>query len=161
MERLVIGFGANLGEREKSLRLAREGLSGIWHRPRFSQIYETQPWGMADQPLFLNQVGVGLTSKPPLAILEELKSLEVKLGREPGLRYGPRVIDLDILAYGDWVFVSELLQVPHAHMAQRAFVLAPLAELVPDFRHPVNGLTPDEMLAALNPVPESYRIYHP
>lgn len=161
MERLVIGFGSNLGDREKNIRLAREGLAGIWRRPRFSQVYETLPWGVAEQPLFLNQVGVGLTNLTPLAVLEELKALEVRLGREPGPRYGPRLIDLDILAYGDWVFISEVLCIPHGNLAERAFVLAPLAEVLPEYQHPLTRLTPGEMLEKLNPDPESYRVYRP
>ena len=106
-----------------------------------SPVYETQPWGYTDQPSFLNQVIEARTELPPVELLAFLKRLETQLGRQPSVRYGPRLIDLDILLYGDLVMESQALTIPHPRLSERAFVLVPLADLAPDIIHPITRKT--------------------
>lgn len=134
---VYIAFGTNLGERLDNLGVALHALKPVVRMQALSPVYETPPWGVTEQPAFLNMVGRGLTELAPLDLLRFLKDLEMQLGRQPGVRYGPRLIDLDILFYDDWV-VNELgLTIPHPRIAERAFVLVPLAALAPDFMHPL------------------------
>jgi 2-amino-4-hydroxy-6-hydroxymethyldihydropteridine diphosphokinase len=113
---------------------------------RVSRIFETPPWGFADQPAFLNQVVEGQTRLSPADLLDTVKDLETRLGRVATFRYGPRVIDIDILFYGDQIIEIPGLSIPHPRLAERAFVLVPLADLAPNLRHPVTGKTVAEML---------------
>ena len=136
-----LGFGTNLGDRKKNLAQAVNVLND---RPdlailRTSGIYETAPWGLTDQPDFLNMVAEFETSIPPDELLERVKKLEQSMGRDEGLRFGPRLIDIDILLMGDLVVEEPYLIIPHASLHERAFVLVPLAELAPDAVHPVLG----------------------
>ena len=138
-----LGFGTNLGDREKNLDRAIISLDS---RPdlailRISGIYETEPWGMTDQPNFLNMVAEIVTSISLGELLERVKKLEQDMGREDGPRFGPRLIDVDILLLEDQVVDQPDLQIPHASLHLRAFVLVPLAELAPDLVHPVLGET--------------------
>lgn len=160
MELLVIGLGTNLGERENNLEQARHRLEHVWNTPKFSSIYETLPWGIAQQPLFLNQVGMGFTEIPPLDILQIVKRIESDMGRELGPRNGPRIIDLDILYYGQWTLFSSLLTIPHPRLAERAFTLVPLVELVPDLPHPVKKMTNRQLLTSLDPSEESCKLFN-
>lgn len=148
---VFIALGTNLGDREENLRRAREALDPAVQALSASPVYETPPWGYADQPAFLNQVVRGGTVLPPLALLCLMKGVEVYLGRSPGIRYGPRLIDLDLLFYDDLVLDSERLVLPHPRIPERAFVLVPLADLAPGLRHPVSGKTVAEMRAELEP----------
>ena len=145
-----LGFGTNLGDRKKNLAQAVNSLN---ERPDFtvvrtSSIYETAPWGMTDQPNFLNMVAEINTFLSPQELLERVKKLEQDMGREDGPRFGPRLIDVDILLLGDLgdLIVDEPdLQVPHASLHLRAFVLVPLGELTPESVHPVWGKTIAEL----------------
>ena len=160
-----LGLGTNLGERRKNLERAAELLFrhpsgplnpgrsnpiGQLQPLRSSSVYETAPWGYANQPDFLNcvlEVETGLTSDQ---LLEITQGVEREMGQEWSLRYGPRVIDVDILFYGESIVEQANLQIPHSRLHQRAFVLAPLAELAPELTHPVLGLTVREMRAAVD-----------
>ncbi len=138
-----MGFGTNLGDRKKNLAQAINRLND---RPDFaiirtSNIYETAPWGLTDQPNFLNMVAEITTSLNPRELLERVKKLEEDMGREDGPRFGPRLIDVDILLLEDRVVDEPDLQIPHASLHLRAFVLVPLAELTPDSMHPILGET--------------------
>ncbi len=138
-----LGFGANLGDRKKNLAQAINALNS---RPdlavlRTSGIYETEPWGLTDQPKFLNMVAEIATSISPGELLERVKKLEKDMGREDGPRLGPRLIDIDILLLEDQVVDEPELIIPHASLHLRAFVLVPLAELAPDSVHPILGVT--------------------
>ncbi len=123
-----VGLGANLGDREATIRRAAELIGAR----RLSTIRETEPWGYADQPRFLNAVAEVETELGPRAFLERLLAVERELGRErTGPRYGPRTIDLDLLLHGDATVSEPGLEVPHPRLAERLFVLEPLAELAP------------------------------
>ena len=114
---------------------------------RASSIYETEPRGLLDQPWFLNQVVEAETTLFPRQLMARLLKIEQEMGRQRTTPNGPRIIDLDILLFGDKVIHLPGLEVPHPRMAERRFVLEPLCELTPALRHPRTGLTVQEMLA--------------
>lgn len=147
---LFLGLGSNLGDRQANLQCAVQALTDLIVIKAISPLYQTVPWGLETQPDFLNLCLRATTSLEPLPLLTEIKKIERDLGRQPGLRWGPRLIDIDILFYNNLIFTSERLTIPHPHLAERAFVLAPLADLSPDFRHPQTGLTVTQMLTAVD-----------
>jgi 2-amino-4-hydroxy-6-hydroxymethyldihydropteridine diphosphokinase len=147
---VYLSLGSNLGDREQMLRQALERLAAAGLRIlRVSSIRETEPVDVLDQPRFLNLVAEAETDLFPRQLLARTQRVELELGRKRLRPKGPRTIDIDILLYGDAVIDSPELTVPHPRMAQRRFVLEPLAELAPDLRHPVTRRTVREMLAAL------------
>jgi 2-amino-4-hydroxy-6-hydroxymethyldihydropteridine diphosphokinase len=126
--RAFVGLGANLGERERTVRTA----ATLVGARRLSSLRETEPWGFADQPRFVNAVAELDTDLDARALLDELLAVERRLGRVRGPeRYGPRAIDLDLLLYGDETIDEPGLVVPHPRLHERRFVLEPLAELDP------------------------------
>ncbi len=135
MTRAYVGFGANLGDREQAIRAAAEQL-GI---ARLSTVRETEPWGLVEQPSFLNAVGELETEEGPRALLERLLAVEQAFGRVRRERWGPRTLDLDLLLYGQDVVDEPGLTVPHPHLHEREFVLEPLAELDPGLEIPGKG----------------------
>ena len=131
-----VGLGANLGDREATVRRALELLGAA----RVSTLIETEPWGFADQPCFLNAVAELETAESPRVLLDRLLEIERELGRtREGPRYGPRTIDLDLLLYGDEELDEPGLVVPHPRLHERPFMLEPLAELRPDLVVPGQG----------------------
>jgi 2-amino-4-hydroxy-6-hydroxymethyldihydropteridine diphosphokinase len=147
-----LALGSNLGNREANLRDAVQRLEAAEVRVlRRSSWYETAPQEMLDQPSFLNAVIEVETDLFPLQLLARIRQIERDMGRRRVTPKGPRNIDIDILFCGRSVIAAAELEVPHPRMAQRRFVLEPLAEIAPDFRHPVTGKTAREMLAALEP----------
>ncbi len=146
--RVYLALGTNMGNRPANLAAARAALPPAVGILAASPVYATPPWGVLDQPAYLNQVLEGETGLTPMELLEELKRLETELGRKPGIRYGPRLIDLDILFYDDLVLETPRLTIPHPRLAERAFVLVPLADLAPGLLHPRLGKTILELLAA-------------
>ncbi len=143
-----IGLGSNQGDRRACLIYGLRRLAEISKLGCISSLYETEPWGKTDQPFFYNAVCSLFTRVTnPLEFLEALKSIERDAGRDAGVRrWGPRPLDLDILFWGSLVLNEEVLAIPHPHIAQRRFVLTPLEEVAPELRHPVSGLTVQEML---------------
>ncbi len=146
---VYLGLGTNLGEREANLHAAAAALSPAVHILRASTIIETEPWGYKEQPRFLNQVLEAETSLSPHQLLAYVKALEARLGRAPSFRYGPRLIDIDILFYGEETIHLNDLIIPHPRLAEREFVLRPLCEIAPDLRHPQTGKSMKELLNAL------------
>lgn len=151
MEDVFIGLGSNLGNRRENLRYALTELKkqGI-QIAKVSAVYETEPWGVKEQPPFLNLVLQCKTVLKPLELLRRLKEIERTVGRKETFRWGPRVIDLDILYYGKSIINEPELVVPHPHLKQRAFVLKPLSDIAPDFKDPVTGLSVAEMLDSVS-----------
>ncbi|MFO3796946.1 MAG: 2-amino-4-hydroxy-6-hydroxymethyldihydropteridine diphosphokinase [Anaerolineales bacterium] len=147
MAEVFIALGTNLGDRLENLRRALECIAAKVQIVRLSSIYETSPWGYTEQPPFLNLVLSGQTELQPQPLLEFLKSCEQALGRRPTFRYGPRLIDLDILAYEDRILETPTLTLPHPHLHERAFVLVPLHEIAPNWIHPRLGKSVSELLA--------------
>ena len=146
---ILIGLGGNLGDRARYLAEAVSYLKDMMAVTSQSDIYESEPWGYMHQPRFLNAVVQAETDLEPLGILDLLKAFEINAGRQEIFRYGPRVIDLDLLAYGDWVFQSCRLTLPHPRMHERLFVLQPLCDFRPDWRHPILGKTARTLCDAL------------
>jgi 2-amino-4-hydroxy-6-hydroxymethyldihydropteridine diphosphokinase len=129
---VYFALGSNLGDRLENLQKARDALAPAVSIDKCSSIYDTPPWGYKDQPSFLNQVVSGKTTLLPLELLAYLKKTEEKLGRQRIFRYGPRLVDIDILLYDELIMVTSTLVIPHPRMLERGFVLVPLAEIAPD-----------------------------
>ncbi|MFA7407240.1 MAG: 2-amino-4-hydroxy-6-hydroxymethyldihydropteridine diphosphokinase [Anaerolineaceae bacterium] len=144
---VYIALGTNIGDRALNLQTAKDWLSRKAIITRESSVYITPPWGYADQPDFLNQVIKVNTRLGPRSLLRFLQRIERKMGRVKLILNGPRVIDLDILFYGDRVITSPNLQIPHPRMVGRAFVLVPLNEIAPDLVHSALGISVQQMLA--------------
>lgn len=149
--RVYVGIGSNLGDREALLRRAVEALEQREdvRRLRCSSFIETEPYGGVDQPPFLNGALELETLLDPEALLEVLHALEAQAGRVRDIRWGPRTLDLDILLYEDWVLTAPELTVPHLDMLNRLFVLRPLSELAPGAVHPLRRRTIAELLSEL------------
>ncbi len=147
---VYIALGTNLGDRLANLHTAIESMPPEVIVLAKSHVYETPPWGYEDQPAFLNMVIKAETGLGPEALLEHLKQLEVRLGREQSFRWGPRSIDLDILFYDDLVIDTPPLIIPHPRLQERAFVLVPLMDVAPDLVHPVLQRSVSLLLTQVN-----------
>lgn len=150
MRNIYLGLGTNLGNRRQNLAKAAAGLEEVMQVTAVSPIYASEPWGFTQQPDFLNMCLAGRTNLSPTELLSFIKNLENEIGRQKTLKWGPRLIDIDILLYADWIIQTDDLTIPHAFMTERAFVLRPLADIAPDLTHPVNGLTVAEMATAVD-----------
>lgn len=115
-----------------------------------SPVYSTEAWGDTDQPSFLNVCLAASTNLSPHEVLRLAKEVEIDMGRQPTRHWGPRVIDIDILFYDKLILRDDVLTIPHPYLTERAFVLAPLADIIPDFQHPRTGETVQDMLDRLD-----------
>ena len=150
MARVYIGIGSNLGDRQANCLKAIAFLNQAGQRVlKQSSQYETEPWGKTDQPRFINMAVEIETDLNPRGLLRRLKEIENYMGRVHTARWGPRLIDLDILLYEDQVVTEDELQIPHPRMHERAFVLQPLAEICPENVHPLLHKSIDELLRLL------------
>lgn len=141
-------LGCNIGNRKSNLTRAITLIkeAGIKVK-KCSSIYKTAAWGITDQADFFNQVLITETDHPPLELLAVLLSIEKSMGRERKVKWGPRLIDIDILFFGDIAIESSILTIPHPELHNRRFTLQPLYEIAPDLIHPILNKTIEELLA--------------
>ncbi|MDO9545418.1 MAG: 2-amino-4-hydroxy-6-hydroxymethyldihydropteridine diphosphokinase [Pelolinea sp.] len=151
MHDVFISLGSNIGDRYNALLNARNLMTPDIVPVSFSKIYETPPWGYEDQPPFLNQVIKAQTELSPSALLERLKGIEKEIGRKSNFKYGPRLIDLDILFYDELIYKTDNLTVPHPEIINRAFVLIPLMDIASNFIHPFYNQTISNLAKAVEP----------
>jgi 2-amino-4-hydroxy-6-hydroxymethyldihydropteridine diphosphokinase len=142
---VYLGLGSNLGDRGANLRGALKAIGAFAEIEAVSRVYESEPVGYLDQPEFWNLVARVRTTLELEALFVRLKQIESDLGRTPAFRNAPRLIDIDILTYDQLAVSTPTLEVPHPRMRERSFVLYPLAELEPGFKHPKTG----ELLSTL------------
>lgn len=147
MHMIYLGLGSNLGDRAQNLRAAVKALAPQVIVRAESPIFETPPWGVEDQPGFLNMAVKGETELRPAALRDHVKGIEMTLGRTPTYHWGPRLIDIDILLYEDLVMDTPELVIPHPQMHKRPFVLVPLETIAPEAVHPALGLSVRHLLA--------------
>jgi 2-amino-4-hydroxy-6-hydroxymethyldihydropteridine diphosphokinase len=146
---LFLALGTNLGNREDNLREALQKLPPEVEVSAVSRLYETAPAYVLDQPTFLNMAVKGQTVLSPTELLAYLKQLETEIGRKKTIRYGPRKIDLDIIFYDDLILSTPDLVIPHPRLAERGFVLRPLADIAANFVHPILKQTVADLVADL------------
>jgi 2-amino-4-hydroxy-6-hydroxymethyldihydropteridine diphosphokinase len=145
---VFLGIGSNLEDRVSALRAAVERLRGVPSSrvTAVSSLYETEPWGNADQAAFLNQAVEMETALEPERLLEFCQAIELGLGRERTAKWGPRTIDIDILLVDARTVEGPALRIPHPHLGERRFALVPLAEIAPEAPVPGTGRTVAELL---------------
>lgn len=146
---LVLGLGGNAGPVERTLLETLRRLRAALGPLRVASLYRSAAVSPIPQPDYLNTVALGATDLPPEAVLALAKSLELAAGRRPGPRFGPRPLDVDLLLYGGLVLERPELTLPHPRLAERRFVLEPLAEIAPDLPVPPSGAAVQELLARL------------
>ena len=151
MEHIVyLAIGSNMGNRLANLKAVINNLPPQMLVIKKSTVYETPPWGFADQPAFLNQAVMTETYLDAVSLLRHLKRLELALGRVSSFQNGPRSIDIDILFYDDVTLDSPALKLPHPRLHERAFVLVPLNDIAPDVVHPLLNKSVSELLASVD-----------
>lgn len=151
MEGIYLLLGSNLGDRKQSLALAQSSIQAeIGPVEKTSAIHVSSAWGLSEQPDFLNQVLFVKTDLEPEDVLNRIQKIELQLGRERYEKWGPRIIDIDILYFGERVVQTHDLIIPHPGIPERRFTLKPLKEIAPDFIHPVLKISNSELLDLCN-----------
>lgn len=150
MKGVFIAIGSNIGDGVENCKEAIERLKGFTEVKSISPLYKTRAWGVESQADFINGVVEVETELSPTELLVELKATEKDMGRTESAHWGPRLIDMDIIFYGDDIIDTDELTVPHRYMHERAFVLAPLADIALEVIHPRCGKTVRELLNELN-----------
>ncbi|HNP48721.1 MAG TPA: 2-amino-4-hydroxy-6-hydroxymethyldihydropteridine diphosphokinase [Bacteroidia bacterium] len=151
MHRTLLLLGTNVGNRKEHLLDACEAIQQhIGSAELKSSVYETDAWGKEDQPAFLNQVILVTTTLTPEQVLDEILKIEKQMGRVRGEKWASRIIDIDILFFDNEVIEKNKLKIPHPFLHERKFTLVPLAELVPQFMHPVLGKSMGQLLREVN-----------
>ncbi len=150
MHTIYLSLGTNLGDRLRNLQKAISSLSLVMSVTAVSPIYQSEPWGVTDQPPFLNLCLKATTSLNPQTLLHYLKNLETELGRQKTIKWGSRLIDIDILFYDDTIVDTNNLTIPHPRITERAFVLVPLADIAPDLIHPIANKNIAELKTAVD-----------
>lgn len=146
MSHIYLSLGTNLGDRPVNLQQALLALTRQISITAVSNVYETEPWGVTDQPSFFNICVAGSTTLAPHELLKFCKQIEAEVGRTPTFKWGPRLIDIDILFYDNMIMKDDTLAIPHPFVDERAFVLAPLADIAPDYEHPQTHASVVQML---------------
>lgn len=147
MSHIYLSLGTNLGDRQVNLQQALQALKRQVTITAVSHVYETKPWGVTDQPAFFNMCIAGKTALAAHELLDFCKQIETEVGRKPTFKWGPRLIDIDILFYDDRILQDDTLAIPHPFVHERVFVLAPLADIAPHYQHPQTHKTVAQMLA--------------
>lgn len=150
MAQICLSLGSNIGDRENFIKSAIELLKMKVEIQKISSLYETAPWGKTKQPNFLNICLLGETDLKPAELLEFIHETETHVGRTPSFKWGPREIDIDILFYDHQIINTERLIIPHPHLSERAFVLVPLADIVPKYKHPVLKKTINQLAGEID-----------
>lgn len=148
--RCFLGLGSNIGDRYGMLVKGLNSLATHYSPVAVASVYETEPWGNTNQSSFLNTTCVVDVDTNPIGLLQTIKQIESDLGRTPSDRWGPRLIDIDILTFGNQTVDEPRLQIPHSLIAQRLFVCAPLSEIAPDLKIPGILGTPTHLAANLS-----------
>jgi 2-amino-4-hydroxy-6-hydroxymethyldihydropteridine diphosphokinase len=151
MSAVFISIGSNLGDRKANCMGALDRIkeAGIEIK-KISSTYETKPWGVAEQPDFINIAAEIITTIQPIELLNIFKNIEAVMGRKEGIKWGPRIIDIDIIFYDDIIFDSPELKIPHPLLHKRDFVLRPMSEIAPNKKHPLMNKTVKELSEEIN-----------
>jgi len=150
MPKAYLGLSTNQGNRQANLESAKES----FNTTKESKIYETEPWGVKNQPWFLNQCIEIQTDLSTEDLLKTINTIETKLGRKKQKKWGPRSIDIDILYYNRQIIKNEKLTIPHHHLRERNFVLTPLAEIAPNFTDPMDNKTIQQLKSECQDISE-------
>jgi len=138
----ILHLGSNIADRRKNIETAYEQIEKeIGKITKKSKLYQTAPWGNKTQDKFLNSAILTISTLNPFEILQKINSIEKTLGRRKKIKWGPRIIDIDIIFYDDLILQSEFLNIPHPHYNDRNFVLLPLFEIIPFYKDPISSKT--------------------
>ena len=146
MKGVYLLLGSNLGDKRNQLSIARDHLKAYFNLEICSGLYQSEAWGIEDQPSFINQVLKGSCDLPPEVLLERILEIEKIMGRERNVKWGERLIDIDILYFGNQIIDQKSLQIPHPFIHKRRFTLQPIADISPGLVHPQLNRTQAQLL---------------